>query len=120
VLAALLLWRGVLFETRPMLWVLLLMLPLPYIANTAGWMTAEFGRQPWLIYGLLRTSEGYSQMVSSGNGWFTLLGFMGMYTVLLTLFLFLVRRELEHGPESAAVARPHRSSPIEAVHAEVK
>ncbi len=98
-LAAFLMWRGVLFRTRAVLWLLMLMLPFPYIANTAGWMTAEFGRQPWLIYGLLRTSDGYSQMVSSGNGWFTLLGFMGMYTVLMTLFLFLVRREIEHGPE---------------------
>jgi cytochrome bd ubiquinol oxidase subunit I len=119
VLAAFLLWRGVLFDTRAMLWVLLLMLPFPYIANTAGWMTAEFGRQPWLIYGLLRTSEGFSHMVSSGNGWFTLLGFMGMYTVLMTLFLFLVRREIEHGPESPVIVHPPRLSRVE-VPVEVK
>ena len=53
--------------------------PLPYIANTAGWMTAEIGRQPWLVYGLMRTADGYSTHVSAGNGLFTLLGFMGMY-----------------------------------------
>ena len=56
--------------------------PLPYIANTAGWMTAEIGRQPWLVYGLMRTSDGYSKNVSAGNTLFTLLGFMGMYAVL--------------------------------------
>jgi cytochrome d ubiquinol oxidase subunit I len=81
-----------------MLWVLLLSLPFPYIANTAGWITAEIGRQPWLVYGLMRTSDGYSKLVSAGNGLFTLLGFMGMYTVLGILFLFLVRREIESGP----------------------
>jgi cytochrome d ubiquinol oxidase subunit I len=98
VLAALLLWRGALFQARWMLWVLLLSLPFPYIANTAGWITAEIGRQPWLVYGLMRTANGYSKMVSAGNGLFTLLGFMGMYTVLGILFLFLVRREIENGP----------------------
>jgi cytochrome bd ubiquinol oxidase subunit I len=103
-LAAFLLWRGKLFESRWMLWVLLLSLPFPYIANTAGWMTAEIGRQPWLVYGLMRTAEGYSKMVSAGNGLFTLLGFMGMYTVLSILFLFLVRREIEIGPAAEAAA----------------
>jgi cytochrome d ubiquinol oxidase subunit I len=82
-----------------MQWILLLAFPLPYVANTAGWMTAEIGRQPWLVYGLLRTVQGYSKNVSAGNGWFTLLGFMGMYTILSILFIFLVRREIEHGPE---------------------
>ncbi len=87
------------FRARWMLWILLLALPFPYIANTAGWMTAELGRQPWLVYGLMRTADGYSKMVSAGNGMFTLLGFLGMYTVLGILFLFLVRREIEHGPQ---------------------
>jgi cytochrome bd ubiquinol oxidase subunit I len=99
-----LLWRGVLFRTRWALWALMLSLPFPYIANTAGWMTAELGRQPWLVYGLLRTSEGFSTHVSAGNGLFTLLGFMGMYTVLAILFLFLVHRELAQGPEYTAQA----------------
>jgi cytochrome d ubiquinol oxidase subunit I len=61
-------------------------------------MTAEIGRQPWLIYGLMRTSEGYSKYVSAGNGLFTLLGFMGLYSMLAILFLFLVHREIDHGP----------------------
>jgi len=76
----------------------MLCVPFPYIANTAGWITAEVGRQPWLIYGVMRTAEGYSKNVSAGNGLFTLIGFMGLYTVLGILFLFLVRRELDHGP----------------------
>ena len=98
VVSAFLLWRKKLFDARWMLWILMLSAPFPYIANIAGWMTAEIGRQPWLVYGLMRTAEGYSKMVIAGNGWFTLLGFMGMYTVLSILFLFLVYREIEHGP----------------------
>jgi cytochrome d ubiquinol oxidase subunit I len=100
--AVFLLWRRKLFDSRAMLWVLLLSLPFPYIANTAGWMTAEIGRQPWLIYGLMMTREGYSPRVSAGNGLFTLLGFMGMYLVLGILFLFLVSREIERGPAWAS------------------
>jgi len=100
--AAFLAWRGKLFSSRWMLWILMLSLPFPYIANTAGWMTAEIGRQPWLVYGMMRTADGYSKMVSAGNGMFTLLGFLGMYTVLGIFFLFLVRREIEHGPGAEA------------------
>ena len=95
--SAFLLWRRRLYHARWALWAILLSFPLPYIANTAGWMTAELGRQPWLIYGLMRTSDGYSQMVSSGNGLFTLLGFMGLYALLGLLFTVLIYREITHG-----------------------
>jgi cytochrome d ubiquinol oxidase subunit I len=98
-LAAFLLWRRRLFDARGMLWVLMLSFPFPYIANTAGWLTAELGRQPWVVYGLMRTSQGFSANVSSGNGLFTLLGFMGMYTVLSILFLIMIWREIMHGPD---------------------
>ena len=98
--SSLLLWRRRLFDERWMLWVLTLALPFPYIANTAGWMTAELGRQPWVVWGLMRTADGFSSNVSAGNALFTLIGFMGMYLVLGILFLFLVYREIEHGPES--------------------
>ena len=96
--------RSKLYDTRWLLWILMLMLPFPYIATTAGWITAEVGRQPWLIYGLMRTAAGPSPLVSAGNGLFTLLGFMGMYALLSILFLFLIYREIEHGPESAPQA----------------
>ncbi len=98
-LAAWLLWRGCLYESRWMLWALMLSGPLPFIANTAGWITAELGRQPWVIYGLMLTSTGISPRVSGGNVLFTLIGFMGMYALLSILFLFLIYREVEHGPE---------------------
>ncbi len=99
VLAAWLLARGKLYGSRIMLWSLMLALPFPFIANTAGWITAEVGRQPWIIYGLMRTSAGVSSKVSAGNAWFTLIGFLGIYTILGILFLFLVYREIEAGPE---------------------
>ncbi len=100
--ASFLLWKRKLFSARWMLWILMLSFPFPYIANTTGWMTAELGRQPWLVYGLMRTVEGVSPTVSAGNSLFTLLGFMGMYALLGLLFLFLVMREVFHGPVSNA------------------
>lgn len=98
--SAFLLWRGKLYSARWALWALLLSFPLPYIANTAGWMTAELGRQPWLVYGLMRTSAGFSSTVSAANGLFTLLGFMGLYALLGLLFTVLMYREINHGPAS--------------------
>jgi cytochrome d ubiquinol oxidase subunit I len=122
-LAALLLWRGRLETTRPMLWVLMLAFPFPYIANTAGWMTAELGRQPWLVYGLQRTIDGTSPKVSGGNVAFTTLGFMGLYMVLGIVFLYLVSREVAHGPQPSAGQHggedegdgPHGQGPAESV-----
>ena len=98
--ATFLLWKRRLYGTRPLLWILMLAFPFPYIANTAGWMTAELGRQPWLVYGLLRTADGSSTMVSAGNALFTLLGFLGMYFVIGVLFLFIVIRDIQRGPQA--------------------
>jgi cytochrome d ubiquinol oxidase subunit I len=96
-------WRGRLQSSNWLLWILMLAFPFPYIANTLGWMTAELGRQPWLIYGLFRTRDGYSKVVSNGDTIFTLIGFTGLYFVLGLLFLYLVGREIHHGPGEEAV-----------------
>ncbi len=106
-LSALQLWRGRLETSRPLLWALMLAMPFPYIATTAGWMTAELGRQPWLVYGLMRTAEGTSPQVSAGNTLFTLIGFSGLYLVMGILFLYLVGREIAHGPGGANEAAEH-------------
>ena len=102
--AGFLLWKRKLYSVRWMLWILMLSFPLPYIANTTGWMTAELGRQPWLVYGLMRTTEGISVTVSAGNSLFTLIGFMGMYLMIGLLFLFLVMREVFHGPTQSVIS----------------
>ena len=99
-------WRGRLESSTRLLWVLMLAFPFPYIANTLGWMTAELGRQPWLIYGLFHTRDGYSKVVSNGDTIFTLIGFLGLYFVLGLLFLFLVGREIGHGPDEVAADNP--------------
>jgi cytochrome d ubiquinol oxidase subunit I len=96
-------WRGRLESDIPLLWVLMLAFPFPYIANTLGWMTAELGRQPWLVYSLFRTRDGYSDVVSNGDTIFTLIGFVGLYLVLGLLFLYLTGREIAHGPEEGLI-----------------
>jgi cytochrome d ubiquinol oxidase subunit I len=104
--------RGRLESSTGLLWVLMLAFPFPYIANTLGWMTAELGRQPWLIYGLFRTSDGYSKVVSSGDTVFTLIGFVGLYLVLGVLFLVLVGREIRLGPGDQVPAEFAEEPPI--------
>jgi cytochrome bd ubiquinol oxidase subunit I len=99
-LAGLLLWRGKLYESRWILWAILMSFPLPYLATTAGWMCAEIGRQPWIVYGLIRTSAGSSPHIGAGTSLFTLLGFLGMYSVLSVLFVVLVYHIIHEGPQT--------------------
>ena len=98
-LAAVQLFRKKLYTTKWILWALMFMLPFPYIANTTGWYTAELGRQPWLVYNLLRTADGASPTVSAGNTLFTLLGFIGLYLLLGLLFLMLAGKIINKGPQ---------------------
>jgi cytochrome d ubiquinol oxidase subunit I len=105
-LAAVLLVRGGLVRARPMLWVLALAFPFPYIANTAGWLTTELGRQPWVVYGLMRTRDAASPLVHPGSALFSLIGFCGLYFVLGLLFAFLVLREVVHGPADGGAGAP--------------
>jgi cytochrome d ubiquinol oxidase subunit I len=100
-LAALALVRGRLMASPVLLWALMLAFPAPYIATTAGWLTAELGRQPWLVYGIFRTAQGASPNVHAGTVLFTLIGFCGLYFVLGVLFLFLIGREVAQGPKAA-------------------
>jgi cytochrome d ubiquinol oxidase subunit I len=83
---------------RWLLWSWVAVFPLPFVANSLGWMTAELGRQPWLIYGLMRTDAGSSPSVPAAAGIFSLVGFALIYALLTVLFVFLVSREIQHGP----------------------
>ena len=101
-LGAFLLWRGNVFKSKLILWMMMILAPMAYIANLAGWYTAELARQPWLVYGLLKTADGVSAHVSSGNTLFTLLGFIGLYLLLGLLFVILVIKIIVKGPEKHA------------------
>jgi cytochrome d ubiquinol oxidase subunit I len=98
-IAAVWLWRGKLFQSRRVLWMLMLAFPFPYIATSFGWMTAELGRQPWVVYGLMRTSVASSPQVPAGDVVFSTLGFMGLYLVVGIVYLYLMAREIGHGPK---------------------
>ena len=98
-LAVFFLWREKLYQFKPLLWSIMFLAPFAYVANITGWYVAELGRQPFLVYGLLKTSEGISPTVSSGNTLFTLLGFIGLYFLLGVLFLILVGKTIHQGPK---------------------
>jgi cytochrome d ubiquinol oxidase subunit I len=100
-LGVFLLWRGRLYTSKAMLWALMLAFPFTFIANIAGWATAETARQPWLVYGLLRTKDGASPpgSVPAGTGIFTLLGFAGLYLLIGILFVLLIVRIVSRGPD---------------------
>ena len=91
-------WRKKLFDHRWLLWVYALSVLLPQLANQAGWFTAEMGRQPWVVYGMLRTSDALSRVVTANQIIFSLILFTIVYIVLFALFLFLLNRKIQHGP----------------------
>ncbi len=100
--ASFLWWRGKLFETKWLMWIFSFSVILPQIANQAGWFAAEMGRQPWIVYGHLRTSEGFSQEVSANQILFSLILFAVIYSLLLVLFLYSLNKKIKHGPYDEA------------------
>jgi cytochrome d ubiquinol oxidase subunit I len=102
--ATVLLWRGRLFRSRPVLWALMLAWPFTFIANLAGWTVAETGRQPWVAWELQRTAGGASpeESVPAGSGIFSLLGFAGLYVLIGLIYAFLLARIVARGPQPAA------------------
>lgn len=91
-------WKGSLFEKKWLMYFFVWSVLLPQVANQTGWYTAEMGRQPWVVYGLLRTSQGLSKAVSAGQVLFSLALFTFVYSLLLALFLFMLNRKIHHGP----------------------
>lgn len=81
------------------MWILVFSVLGPQIANQLGWIAAEVGRQPWIVYGLLRTSEALSKVVEAGQVWFSLILFMIIYALLFVLFIYLLNEKIQHGPE---------------------
>jgi cytochrome d ubiquinol oxidase subunit I len=113
-LSVLLLFARRLYGATPVLWLLMLAMPFPYIANESGWVVSEVGRQPWIVYGLMRTNAGISANVSAGETIFTLIGFAGLYFLLGFLFLFLTLREIDAGPDAHVPARAGFEGPVPA------
>jgi len=99
-------WKGVLFEKRWLLWIFVLSIPLPYVANEIGWVTAEAGRQPWVVYGLLRTTEGVSKAVSSHQTAGSIIMFLVLYALLFAVWLYVLNDKIHHGPEPATPHTP--------------
>lgn len=90
--------KGDLFESKTLLWVFSFSVILPQVANQVGWNAAEMGRQPWVVYGLLRTSDALSKSVTENQVLFSLIMFFFIYTLLLLLFLYLLNKKIKHGP----------------------
>jgi cytochrome bd ubiquinol oxidase subunit I len=109
------LWRGSVWRRKTWLRLAVLATPLPIIAIMLGWTTAEVGRQPWIVYGVMRTSDGVSSVVPAEQVALSLGLLVGMYVLLGGLWLYLVRKELGHGPAPApGEAAPTPATPVPA------
>lgn len=95
-------WRGKLFEQKWLLRIFIFSAILPQIANQFGWFAAEMGRQPWVVYGLLRTSDALSEAVTAEQVLFSLILFFVVYLFLFLLFVYLLNKKIQHGPEPPA------------------
>lgn len=93
--------RGSLFEKRWLLWLLVLSVLGPQIANQAGWFAAEVGRQPWIVQGLLRTSQGLSAVVKANAVLTAIILFSVVYLLLFAVFVYLLNDKIQHGPDDA-------------------
>jgi len=98
-LGAILLWRKKLFSMPWLLWVFVFAVLAPQLANQLGWLAAEVGRQPWIVYGLLKTADAYSPTVSAGEVMTSLIMFGLIYALLTVLFIFLLNEKIKHGPD---------------------
>ena len=95
------LWRRRLEDSRLLLWLLTFSVLGPQIANQAGWWAAEVGRQPWIVYHLLRTSEALSAVVTANQVAASMVMFLVVYLLLFAAFLFLLNDKIQHGPDEA-------------------
>jgi len=91
-------WRGSLFKKKWLLFLFVFSALLPQIANQLGWFAAEMGRQPWVVYGLLRTSDALSKSVQANQVLFSLILFMAIYLLLFILFIYMVNKKIQLGP----------------------
>jgi len=91
-------WRGTLFDKKWLLWIFVWAVALPQMANQFGWFAAEMGRQPWVVYGHLRTSDAFSKVVTANQILFSLIGFLLIYLLLAALFFYILNKKIKKGP----------------------
>jgi cytochrome d ubiquinol oxidase subunit I len=91
--------RNTLFGRRWLMWVFVFAVIGPYLANQLGWMAAEVGRQPWVVYGLLRTTDGVSQVVPAGQVLASIVIFGVVYLMLFAVWVFVLHNKIAHGPD---------------------
>jgi len=96
-------WRGQIAQNRLFLGAAALTLPLPFLANELGWMAAEIGRQPWVVYNLMRTQDAVSAAVPAGQICISIALFSLIYALLFGVWLYLLRRQIDHGPQPVNV-----------------
>jgi cytochrome d ubiquinol oxidase subunit I len=109
-LACFLMWRGTLFEKKWLMKLFTISVVFPYIANQAGWIAAEVGRQPWIVYGLLRTSDGVSKAVGAHAIVSSLVIFTLIYVLLFVMFIYLLDKKIKHGPEEHHAPSPSQDA----------
>jgi len=101
-------WRGTLFAKRWLMWVFVFAVIGPVIANEFGWVAAEVGRQPWIVYGLLRTSEAHSEAVRAPHVLGSIILFAVIYALLFAVWLFVLDTKIRQGPEPGG-EKPERT-----------
>ena len=116
-LASFLWWRGKLFKYRWLLWIFVIAVLLPQISNQTGWFAAEMGRQPWVVYGLLRTSDALSVSVNASHVVFSLIMFTIIYVILFALFIYLLDKKIRKGPydEGVDISRSKQQEMAESI-----
>lgn len=90
--------NGRLARNRTVLWATFLSFPLPFVATLTGWFTAEVGRQPWVVYGVLRTADAMTPFLTTGTAMISLIVFCAIYTFIFAFGIFYIYRLLRAGP----------------------
>lgn len=112
-------WRKVLFQKRWLLWILVFSVLGPQIANQLGWFAAEVGRQPWIVYGLMRTPAGLSAVVKANVVLTSLILFTFIYFLLFAVFIYLLNDKIQHGPDDTDLTPAGKLAlPTELIHHE--
>jgi cytochrome d ubiquinol oxidase subunit I len=105
-------WRRSLESHRWWLWLAVLAIPVPVLATELGWMTAEVGRQPWIVQGLMMTTKGVSPGVSATDVGISLVAILLVYALLFFLWIYALTKEIGRGPEAAPSAPEVVAAPV--------